>query len=147
MNLWHILEYCHRSSIKWYFFYRLYWKSILHYFHTAAMVCSIVWLAWITSIINLLLQCCLWKSWQFEVLSVVSGAGGACNVPLGQWSYKRLCHCDKDMSRGFSDRDLLTWCWASILDQQVYWSSLNQSLLPSNCVWTFQPWTACLMAA
>lgn len=84
---------------------------------------------------------------QFFFFCLLSATRQAWNISMGQWSYNRLCHCDKDMSRGFSDRDLLTWCWASILDQRVYWSPLNQSVLPSNCVWTFQPWTACLMAA
>lgn len=43
-----------------------------------------------------------------EVLSVVSGAGGACKVPLGEFSYKRLCHCDKDMIAAPLTGDLLT---------------------------------------
>lgn len=86
----------------------------------------------------------LLKYRQFEICSVVSGTGGASQ---GRRSCKRLCHRDKDTSHDFSDRDLLTWCWASILDQRLYWSSLNQSVLPSNCVWTFQSWTACLIAA
>lgn len=115
----------HNSSVKWYFLIQ-FWIIIYIIFIQTCYVQDYMF-GWIAS---------WWKSRQFEVLSAVSGARGACNVPPGQWSYKRLCHCDKDMSRGFSDRDLLTWCWASILDQRVYWSSLNQSV--PNCVWTFQ---------
>lgn len=65
---------------------------------------------------------------------------------------------DSDLTRGFVTvtrtclvASLTGICWLDV--EPPFWINesigplLNQSVLPSNCVWTFQPWTACLMAA